>query len=161
MMRTFGTAALAVLLVCTAFAQSPDRRGRIDIQKYTIDADVNPRTQSIAATAKIDFTPLDNTNDVTFELNSALSVSKVLDGSGASLSQVRNSQDFTVKVNFPSTLQKGQPAQVSISYDGKLTGKEDSPVYGITFAALHPDFGYLLYPARWFPVSGYNPPGLL
>jgi len=75
MMRTFGTAALAVLLVCTASAQSPDRRGRIDIQKYTIDADVNPRTQSIAATAKIDFTPLDNTNDVTFELNSALSVS--------------------------------------------------------------------------------------
>jgi aminopeptidase N len=156
MMRTFGTAALAVLLVCTAFAQSPDRRGRIDIQKYTIDADVNPRTQSIAATAKIDFTPLDNTNDVTFELNSALSVSKVVDGSGASLSQVRNSQDFTVKVNFPSTLQKGQPAQISITYDGKLTGKEDSPVYGITFAALHPDFGYLLYPARWFPVSGYT-----
>jgi tetratricopeptide (TPR) repeat protein len=156
MTRNFGTAALAVLLAGTAFAQSPERRGRIDVQKYTIDADINPRTQSIVATAKIDFTPLDNTNEVTFELNNALSVSKVVDGGGNSLSQVRNSQDFTVKVNFPSALQKGQPGQVSISYDGKLTGKEDSPVYGITFAALHPDFGYLLYPARWFPVSGYT-----
>ncbi|MBV9083299.1 MAG: tetratricopeptide repeat protein, partial [Acidobacteriaceae bacterium] len=48
------------------------------------------------------------------------------------------------------------PCQVAISYDGKLTGNEDSPVYGIKFAALHPDFGYLLYPSRWFPVSGYT-----
>jgi len=24
------------------------------------------------------------------------------------------------------------------------------------FAAIHPDFAFLMYPARWFPVSGYS-----
>ena len=27
---------------------------------------------------------------------------------------------------------------------------------GIRFAAIHGDYSYLLYPARWFPVSGYT-----
>ena len=29
-------------------------------------------------------------------------------------------------------------------------------MFGIKFAALHPDFGYLTYPARSFPVAGYS-----
>jgi tetratricopeptide (TPR) repeat protein len=156
MMRHFKAAAFALAFATVVLGQSPQKNGRIDVQKYTIDADINPRTQSIAATAKIDFTPLENTNDVTFELNNALNVSKVVDGHGVSLPNTRNAQTFTVTINFPSSLQKGQPSQVSVSYDGKLTGNEDSPVYGIKFAALHPDFGYLLYPARWFPVNGYT-----
>ena len=41
-------------------------------------------------------------------------------------------------------------------YDGRLSGSEDSPVYGIKFAAIHPDYAFLMYPARWFPVSGYT-----
>jgi tetratricopeptide (TPR) repeat protein len=128
----------------------------IQVQKYTIDADINPRTQSISATAKIDFTPLDNSNDVSFELNNALTVSKAVDSAGKPLATSRNPQDFTVHVSFPNGLVKSQPSEISLTYDGKLTGKEDSPVSGINFAALHPDFGYLLYPARWFPVSGYT-----
>ena len=43
---------------------APSRRTRltprIDVQHYTIEADINPRTQSLAATAKVDFTPLDD-----------------------------------------------------------------------------------------------------
>ena len=38
----------------------------------------------------------------------------------------------------------------------KLTGSEDSPVYGIKFAAIRPEYSFLLYPARWFPLSGYS-----
>ncbi len=45
---------------------------------------------------------------------------------------------------------------ITFYYDGRLTGQEDSPVYGIKFAAIHPDYAYLMYPARWFPVSGYT-----
>ena len=29
-------------------------------------------------------------------------------------------------------------------------------MYGIKFAAIQPDFAYLMYPARWFPVAGYS-----
>jgi tetratricopeptide (TPR) repeat protein len=146
---------LLVALAVPGFAQEK-RTGGFQVQKYTIDAEVNPRTQSLTATAKIDFTPLDNIADATFELNNALNVSKAVDASGKPLGTARDAQNFTVHVTFPNALTKGQPSQIAISYDGKLTGDEDSPVSGIKFAALHPDFGYLLYPARWFPVNGYT-----
>ncbi len=133
-----------------------EKHPRIEVQKYTIDADINPRTQSIVATAKISFTSLDTANDAVFELNNALAVSKAVDAQGKPLETSRNQQDFTVKVSFPTALQKSQACEISLTYDGKLTGNEDSPVSGIKFAALHPDFGYLLYPARWFPVNGYT-----
>ncbi len=155
-MRAFDAMLLGLALVCSATAQNGAKRPRIELEKYTIDADVNPRTQSIAATAKISFKPIDDTSDVIFELNNALNVSKAVDGRGAPLAVARNGQDFTIRVSYPSSLPKNQEAQVSITYDGKLTGDEDSPVYGLKFAALHPDYGYLLYPARWFPVSGYT-----
>ena len=53
-------------------------------------------------------------------------------------------------------LPKGQPAVITFNYDGRLTGNEDSPIYGIKFAAIQNDYAFLLYPARWFPVSGYT-----
>ncbi len=145
-----------MLLVFATLGWTQEKPGGIQVQKYTIDADINPRTQSITATAKIDFTPLDNSNDVSFELNNALTVSKAVDSTGKPLATSRNTQDFTVHVNFPNGVVKSQPSEISLTYDGKLTGNQDSPVSGINFAALHPDFGYLLYPARWFPVSGYT-----
>jgi aminopeptidase N len=148
--------AMAFAMAALAFAQAPEKYARVNVQSYAIDADINPRTQSISATAKINFTPLENTSDVTFELNNALNVTKVVDGQGNTLTGARNPQDFSVKVTFPNTLTKGQACRIAVTYDGKLTGDEDSPVSGIKFGALHPDFGYLLYPARWFPVSGYT-----
>ena len=42
--------------------------------------------------------------------------------------------------------------QRQLRFDGRLSGQEDSPVYGIKFASIQNDFAYLLYPARWFPV---------
>ncbi len=153
-MRGFIGAAL--LLAFSAVGWTQEKHGSIQVQKYTIDAEVNPRTQSVVATAKIDFVPLDYASDATFELNNALTVSKAIDSAGKPLTTSRNQQDFTIRVTFGSTLQKNQPTEISLTYDGKLTGNEDSPVSGIKFAALHPDFGFLLYPARWFPVSGYT-----
>lgn len=148
-----GLVALIALSAC-GWAQS--KQSGIHVEKYTIEAEINPRTQALTATAKIDFTPLDNSNEAVFELNNALTVSKALDSAGKPLATSRSTQDFTVHVSFPNGLVKNQPSEISLSYDGKLTGNEDSPVPGIKFAALHPDFGYLLYPARWFPVSGYT-----
>ena len=145
-----------LLLACAASLAAQETRPRIQVQNYTIDADINPRTQSIVATVKIDFTPLEAANAATFELNNALNVSKAADQQGRPLQTTRNTQNFTINVAFPGGLQPNQHSQLTITYDGKLTGEEDSPIYGIRFAALHPDFGYLLYPARWFPVSGYS-----
>ena len=154
--------SMAVLgsLLCggSALAQTPNDKvgARLDVDKYTIDAEINPRTQSLTAVAKIGFKPLDTANGATFELNNALKINKVLDAHGAEVPFSRNSQDFTFTVAFPQPLLKNQESEISVSYGGSLTGDEDSPVNGIKFAALHPDYGYLLYPARWFPVAGYT-----
>jgi aminopeptidase N len=153
---TFLLVTLGGFLSACFLTAADDGRPHIQVQKYSIDAAINPRTQSIEATAKIDFTPLDDTNQATFELNNALTVSKASDGKGVSVPTQRNTGDFTVRAVFPSGLVKNQPASVSLTYEGKLTGAEDSPISGIAFAALHADYGYLLYPARWFPVSGYS-----
>src|SRR5690349_25118079 len=133
-MRSVRWASLLATLAACALAQ--DKPPRIDVQHYTIDADINPRTQSLVATAKIDFTPLDDAPSAVFELNNALKVSKVTDGSGQVLTATRSGKDLDVNVSFPTPLEKNKPAQISFSYEGQFTGTQDSPVYGITFAEL-------------------------
>src|SRR5579872_5223417 len=151
--------ACAVLLALAGVycAAAQDRRSRIDVQDYVIDADVSPNTSTISATAAVRFIPLDEgMTSATFELNNALNLKRVVDDQGKQLQTSRNQQDFTVRVNFDQPLVKGKLTTVTFSYDGTLNGQEDSPVSGIKFAAIHPDFSFLMYPARWFPVSGYT-----
>jgi len=149
----------AILLSVIALsASAQERRGsRIDVDGYAIDVEVSPTTQSLTARVTVRFVSLDdNVTSAGFELNNALNVSRVVDDKGKQISASRSQQDFTVRLNFDSPLPKGQPVTVTFYYDGKLTGQEDSPVYGIRFAAIHPDFAYFMYPARWLPVSGYT-----
>src|SRR6516162_10294948 len=146
------------LSILTLTAPAQERRGsRIDVDGYAIDAEVSPITQSLTARVTVRFVPLDdNVSSAAFELNNALNVSRVVDEKGKQISASRSQQDFTVRLNFDSPLPKGQPVTVTFYYDGRLTGQEDSPVYGIKFAAIHPDYSYFMYPARWLPVSGYT-----
>jgi len=133
------------------------KRGRIDVDNYTIDAEINPRTQALTANVKVRFTPLDaDISTVAFELNNALNVSRVIDDSGRQLPASRSSPDFTVRVSFPAPLTKAKPTTLTFTYDGRLTGQEDSPVYGIKFASIQNDFAYLMYPSRWFPINDYT-----
>src|SRR5262245_38168359 len=91
-----------------------ERKSRIDVESYVIDADVNQRTQSLAAKAAVRFTPLDdNTSSVVFELNNALNVSKVLDEQSRQIPASRSQQDFTIHLNFNEPLQKGKPVTVT------------------------------------------------
>jgi len=149
--------AAALLLAGSLAATAQERRNRIRVVAYAIDAEVMPDTQSLNAKTTVQFIPLDdNTSAPSFELNNALNVSRVVDAQGKQVAASRNQQDFTVRLNFEQPLMKGQPVTVTFYYDGRLSGQEDSPVYGIKFAAIHPDFAYLMYPGRWFPVSGYT-----
>ena len=150
-------AAGLLLLAGSVRASAQERRNRIRVVAYAIDAEVSPNTQSLSAKATVQFVPLDdNSTTATFELNNALNVSRVVDAAGKQIPASRNQQDFTVRLNFEAPLAKGRPVSVTFYYDGRLSGQEDSPVYGIKFAAIHPDFAFLTYPARWFPVSGYT-----
>ena len=148
---------LSGALLVAAAAMAQQTRSRIDVDQYTIEADVSPNTQSLSAKATVRFTPLDdNITSAAFELNNALNVSRVVDAQGKQIPASRNQQDFTVRLSFEQPLPKGKQQEITFYYDGKLTGQEDSPVYGIRFAAIHPDYAYFMYPSRWFPVSGYT-----
>ena len=144
---------LAAVLGTVAAGMGQDRQAaRIDVQHYNIEADVNPQTQVLTAKVKMQFVPQDDTSTAVFDLNNALNVSKVETENGQEVSATRSRQDSSVTLNFPDLLTKGKPVTVTFSYDGRLTGNEDSPVFGIKFAAIHADYAYLLYPSRWFPI---------
>ncbi len=156
MLRKTLVAALATVTLLAAQDRGV-KRGRIDVENYAIEAEVNPRTQSLSATVKVRFVPLDSDiSSLSFELNNALNISRVVDDAGHQLQASRSSQDTGVRLNFPGPLTKGQATTLTFSYDGRLNGQEDSPVYGIKFAAIGNDSSYLMYPARWFPVNDYT-----
>ncbi len=146
-------------LMAVAVASAQERAARlqkIDVQSYMIDAQVDPRAQTLNATVMVRFIPLEDTSQVTFELNNALNISKVVDEDGRQVPSSRLQQDMSVKLSLPQTLKRGKVAALTFVYDGKLSGDEESPVFGIKFAAIHPEGSYLLYPSRWFPVNDYS-----
>src|SRR5262245_2739625 len=150
--------SLAAGLLCAGLC-AQDRRpvSRIDVEQYSIDAEISPNTSVLEAKVAVRFVPVDDgVTSAAFELNNALNVSRVTDEQGRQIQASRSLQDFSVRLNFDTPLPKGKPVTVTFQYDGKLSGKEDSPVYGITFASIQPDLAFLLYPARWFPVNGYT-----
>ncbi|PYT16117.1 MAG: peptidase M1 [Acidobacteria bacterium] len=150
-------ALAAVTAPITGLAQERGQpRQRIDVQSYLIDAQIDPRAQTLNATALVRFIPQEETSALSFELNNALNLTKVVDEDGRQVPASRMQQDMTVRLSLPQPLQKGKVAALTFVYDGKLTGNEESPVFGIKFAAIHPDFSYLMYPARWFPVNDYT-----
>src|SRR5580658_1981517 len=153
-------AFLAAFLMGAALLLGQDKgikKARIDVENYVIDAEVNPHTQALNANVKVRFLPLDNDiSSVSFELNNALNVSSVVDDAGHQIPASRSGQDFSLRLSFPAPLVKGKATTLTFTYDGRLTGAEDSPVYGIKFAAIQNDFAYLMYPARWFPVNDYT-----
>ena len=150
-------AAALLLLAAAPGAPAQERRSRIDVDRVAIDAEISPADQTLTAKAAIRIVPLDDgVSSATFDLNNALNVSRAVDDKGAPIAVTRNQSDSTARLAFQPALVKGQPVTITFYYDGKLTGQEESPVYGVKFAAIHPDFAYLMYPARWFPVAGYS-----
>ena len=76
-------AAGLLLLAGSVRASAQERRNRIRVVAYAIDAEVSPNTQSLSAKATVQFVPLDdNSTAATFELNNALNVSRVVDAAG-------------------------------------------------------------------------------
>ncbi len=144
-------------LLAIATLPAQERQTRIDVEHYVITAEIDPASAKLNAVVQVRFSPLDDgVSSAEFELNNALSVSKITDAGGEQLPAARSQQGAAVRVNFPSPLPKGQAATLTFYYDGTLSGSEESTVPGVKFAAIHKDFSFLLYPARWFPISGYT-----
>src|SRR5258708_5149755 len=139
MMRQTGSLVDCGAAVMGLAQDRQQARARIDVQMVALDAQINPTAQTLNATAKITFVPLDNTSTVTFELNNALNLTRVTDLEGRQVTASRFGEDMSVRLSRPQPLPKGQPATLTFVYEGKLTGQEESPVFGIKFAAITPD----------------------
>jgi tetratricopeptide (TPR) repeat protein len=148
--------AVAGIILSPAFAQTRGGQQRIDVQDYAINVTVDPQAQTLKAVAKVNFMAVDDASNISFELNNSLSLDKVTDDGGRQIPASRLQQDMSVRLSLPEPVARGKTASATFYYDGKLTGDEESPVFGIRFAAIHPDFAYLMYPARWFPVNDYT-----
>ncbi|HYL73482.1 MAG TPA: M1 family aminopeptidase [Bryobacteraceae bacterium] len=148
----------AVAIASFAWAQDKGgKRAHIDVESYVINAEINPHTQALTANVQMKFVPVDpDISSLTVELNNGMNVSRIVDDGGRQIPASRNTQDFSLRLNFPAPLVKGKAMTLTFTYDGRLTGEEESPVYGIKFAAIQNDFAYLMYPSRWFPINDYT-----
>ncbi len=154
--RFLGTIAVlvsALLLAAPTRAQRAER-ATLNITGYVIDAELDTATHHIAATAQVTFTAPPNSDQVSFGFHPALKVTKITDDAGKVLTGERLA-DGTIRVTPATTIAASQPNHWTFTYEGVITGAEDGPVEGLKLAAIEEPVTYLLYPARWFPSTGY------
>ena len=153
MLPVAGALACALLIVAPLAAQRPERPA-LAIAGYVIDAELEPATHHLAARAVVTFTAPETVELVSFGFHPALKVTKISDSSGKVLTGER-SADGTIRVSPAAPFTKGQVSHWTFEYEGTITGNEDGPVEGLKLAAIQEPITYLLYPARWFPMTGY------
>jgi aminopeptidase N len=146
-------AVVATLLMLSSPARAADKP-TLQINSYIIDADLEPVSHHLTATVQVNFTTLDATDTLVFQLHNALKVNKVTDGTKAALSGERG-QDATIRITPHVHLTKGQTSTYTFQYDGTLSGAEDGPVEGLKLTSIGDPISYLLYAGRWFPMTGY------
>jgi aminopeptidase N len=147
-------ALITTSLVAIPLAIAQGQRPTISITSYDIDAQIDPDAHTLKATAKVTFTPLQPIDTAVFQLHGALKVDKVTDAANHVLSGERGT-DATIRLTLAAPLAKGQSTTFTFEYGGVLTGSEESPVEGLKLASIGSPISYLLYPARWFPMTGY------
>jgi hypothetical protein len=157
-----GRPALPVILIplllfgSTLAASAAVEKPHLRVDDYQIDVELNPHSHSLQARARVKFTALDDLSVAVFELNNALRLTKVTDANNKPLSAERVTQDSTVRIPLSAGLSKDASTTFTFDYEGVLNSAEESPVQGLKLASIDDDTTYLLYPSRWFPVSGYG-----
>ena len=139
-----------VFLAATAWAAPA--KPLIQITDYLINADLDPATHHLAATAQVTFTALDDLAAPVFELNNGLQITKVTDAEKKPLEAER--LNSSIRFNLTTPIAKGTTTTWTFEYAGTLEGSETSPVDGIKLASVDDPISILLYPGRWFPMVG-------
>ncbi len=145
---------LVMALMVTSGSGRAQRGPNFEVKNYVIDAQLLTSEHLISATARIDLIPNIDLTALNFELHSNLRVDKVTDPSGQDVNFKRDGLNFSVSLLNP--LPAGKLSTITVKYGGLLNSADGSPVEGIKVAYIGPDGTYLLYPGRWFPVSGYG-----
>jgi hypothetical protein len=143
-----------VLLLAAVSALAQQMRPAPKIAGYVIDAEIDTTAHHLTATAVVSFTAPPNLDVATFGFHPALKVTKITDESGKLLDGERTA-DGSIRVTPSAPFVAGQTYRWTFAYEGTITGNEDGPVQGLKLAAVQEPITYLLYPARWFPMTGF------
>jgi tetratricopeptide (TPR) repeat protein len=147
--------AVACLATLPLVAQQRIERPTLQISGYVIDAEIDTTAHHLAAKTVVTFTAPENTEVVTFGFHPALRITKITDESGKLLTGERTA-DGSIRVTPASPFAATRSYHWTFEYEGVITGSEDGPVEGLKLAAIQEPITYLLYPARWFPSTGYT-----
>ncbi|MBI2817298.1 MAG: tetratricopeptide repeat protein [Acidobacteria bacterium] len=143
-------------LTAEDFSAEKERTDPVAIRSITLDAELVPNSHQLKARAKIQFQALRDTGNAQFELNDNLFPTKISAEDGRQLTAQRTPGRLAVQVGLGKTLPKGQSSNIIFEYAGNLADAEHSPVEGVQLAYIGDEGSYLLYPGRWFPVTGYS-----
>jgi aminopeptidase N len=145
--------AVSVFAFPAGWALAAPPRPQFKVTAYVIDADLNPATNTLTATAQVTFTALEDLNAPTFELNNGLTLSAVTDAQNQPLTAERLSTQNAVRFELQNPVPKGTSTTWTFTYSGVLKGSDTSPVEGIKLASIEDPISILLYPGAWFPMS--------
>jgi len=153
LLRTIPCLVALLLTACWPAGAQRDRPG-LAISGYVIDAELDPAAHHLSAKVIVSFTAPASLSVVTFGFHPALKVTKISTADGTLIVGERTA-DGSIRVTPPAPFVDGQTLHWTFEYEGVLTGKEDGPIEGLKLATIDEPFSYLLYPARWFPTTGY------
>jgi tetratricopeptide (TPR) repeat protein len=123
---------------------------------YEIRASLDAVGQVMNAQAKVDFIADDAARVVEVELNPNLRVNSVLDAAGKPLPYDREDDaNQKLTITLPDTMPAGGKVTLEFDYGGPLSSRIADPSAGVRLAYMSKDGGYLLLPARWFPLTGF------
>ena len=149
---TIATLFSCCILTMTAWAAPA--KPQMQITGYVITADLDPAVNKLSATAAVTFTALDDLTAPVFELNNGLQITKVTDANKKPLDAERLTNNSTVRFSLATPIPKGSSTTYYFEYAGTLKGADTSPVEGIKLAEVADPISILLYPGRWFPMTG-------
>jgi hypothetical protein len=169
--RSLLLATLAVSAVGSGFAQAPGQgqgpgRGVAPVQStpsapfratnYEIRASLDAVGRVLTAQAKVDFAANEPSRIVDVELGQSLRVNGVRDAAGKPVGYDRDENaPLKLHVTLPDSVPIGGKVTLQFDYAGPLSTRGTSPEQGVQLAHIEKDGGYLLLPARWFPLTDF------
>ena len=179
--RTMFASLGALAFSFAANAQTAQiQRAAFDVTNYKMDVALVPAENKLTATVDVNFTPLEDTRAVFFELNGSLKIDSITRqsatapvstarnprtaaGAAAAQNQVTFVQDQvgvsdlgpSVKVDLGEVVAKGTPVTLRFRYGGVLATPSGGPLLTKKLAYVGDKDGYLMYAGRWFPFHDY------
>ncbi|MGC1796256.1 MAG: hypothetical protein WA713_09245, partial [Candidatus Acidiferrales bacterium] len=148
-------AAAALALASAAGAQAP-RTFPFRATDYQVEVLLHPEDQTISGLAKVEFIAQQPSRTVVVELHQDLRIDSIAGPGSKSLPFERdNNNPLILTVALPDVVSPGKTVTLTFNYTGPVSSEDDSPTRGVRFASVDKTGGYLLLPARWFPLTNY------